>query len=180
MYIALGVVAALALFLLFVASRPSEFRIARSLSIRATPAELFARVNDFHRWSDWSPYDRRDPGLKKTYEGPASGPGAIYRWSGNGEVGEGSMTLRESVPTSRIEIDLAFLKPFPGNNRVVFTFEPMGAETTVTWAMTGRFAFVPKLAGVFVNMDRMIGKDFEAGLASLRDLSTRPSTRPRA
>ncbi len=175
MYLALGFAAALVAFLLYVASRPSEFSISRTLAIRATSAELFSRVNDFHRWADWSPYDKRDPSLQRTFEGAAAGKGAIYRWVGNKDVGEGSMALRESVPASRIEIELAFLKPFPGNNQVVFTFEPSGEETRVTWAMTGRYAFVPKLVGVFLNMDQMIGKDFEAGLASLRDVATRRS-----
>jgi uncharacterized protein YndB with AHSA1/START domain len=173
MYYALGFVASIALFLLFVASRPSAFRIARSCTIAATPAELFARVEDFHRWVDWSPYEKLDPTMKKTFEGPTSGVGAIYRWDGNGKAGTGTMRLVASEAPSRLELTIEFLKPFPGKNQVVFTFEPRGAETEVTWAMEGSFAFVPKMFGVFLNMDRMIGAQFEEGLASLRDVATK-------
>ena len=161
--------ASLGMFALYVASRPSAFRIERSLTIDASAEAIFGLINDFHEWGRWSPWDKLDPTMSKTFEGAASGVGAVYRWRGNNKAGEGSMTLVESAPSSRVVISLAFLKPFAATNKTIFTLEPDGAATRVTWAMEGDNAFPAKLFGVFMNMDELVGKDFTAGLANLRD-----------
>jgi hypothetical protein len=163
----LGLAVTLGLFALYVASRPSAFRITRSLSIDAPAGALFALINDFRAWTEWSPWDKVDPDLQRIYEGAESGVGAVYRWKGP-KTGEGVMTLIESVEPSKVEIDLKFLKPFPANNRTVFTLEPEGDATRVTWAMEGNNGFAAKAFGVFMNMDAMIGKDFDKGLAAMK------------
>jgi hypothetical protein len=132
----LGFAVSIGLFLAYVASRPSAFRIERSRTLNARPEAVFALINDFREWAKWSPWDKLDPGLKRTYEGPASGKGAVYRWEGNGKAGAGSMTINETSP-ARIEIALNLLKPFPANNRAIFTMEPDGDRTKLTWAMEG-------------------------------------------
>jgi uncharacterized protein YndB with AHSA1/START domain len=162
-----GLVASFGLFTLYVATRPAAFRIARTRTIPARPEAIFALINDFHGWAQWSPWEKVDPSMTRTYEGPAAGEGATYRWSGNGKAGAGSMVITASVPSSRVEIALAFLKPFPANNTALFTLEPDGDNTRVTWAMEGQNAFPAKAFGVFVNMDEMLGKDFNAGLEAL-------------
>ena len=173
MYYLFAFAGSLGLFALYVASRPAAFRIARSLSIAAPAEVLFGLINDFHQWAEWSPYEHLDPAMTKTFEGPSVGPGAVYRWRGNNKAGEGSMTIRASTPSSRVEIALTFLKPFPANNTATFTLEPDGAATRVTWAMEGENAFAGKLFGVFMNMDQMVGKAFAAGLAALRDAAAK-------
>lgn len=164
----------LGLFALYVATRPSAFRIARSLTIDASPEALFGLINDFHEWVRWSPYEKLDPTMSKTYEGAASGVGAVYRWRGNNKAGEGSMTIAESVPSSRVTISLSFLKPFAATNKAIFTLEPVGAATRVTWAMEGENAFPAKLFGVVMNMDELVGKAFASGLAAMADAAKQP------
>jgi hypothetical protein len=156
------------LFLGFVATRPNSVHVERSATIGAAPEAVFPLVDDFHEWAKWSPWDSRDPQMKKTYTGPESGVGAVYHWSGNDKVGEGQMTLTEALPPSRIGIDLAFIKPFEGHSKTAFTLAPDGAGTRVTWAMDTEEKFVGKVMGVFMNMDKMVGPDFEAGLANLK------------
>ena len=134
--ILIGVAVVVILFIVIVALRPSAFRISRSKSMSGSPSAAFAMVNDHHNWSDWSPWDKLDANMKKTYEGPESGVGAIYRWSGNGSVGEGSNTIVESRPSELIRMKLEFLRPFKGTNDVEFTFQPDGDQTIVTWTMT--------------------------------------------
>lgn len=163
----LGMLAAVGVFVAYVATRPSAFRIARSLTIPASPAVVHGLINDFHEWARWSPYEKYDAAMTKTYEGPSSGVGASYRWSGNNKVGEGSMTITESGP-ERVVIDLRFVKPFTASNTATFTIEPAGDSTKVTWAMTGENAFGAKAFGVFVNMDELVGKDFVAGLEAMK------------
>ena len=167
-YIAIGLAALFVLFLIVVAMQPSGFRIARSASIAAPPATVFGLVNDFHKWGAWSPWEKLDPALKRTYEGPAAGPGAIYSWTGDKRVGEGRMTILESRASELIRIKLEFLKPFKATNTAEFAFKPEGAGTRVEWTMTGTNNFVFKAFGLFMNMDKMIGADFEKGLAAMK------------
>jgi len=149
--------------------QPDTFKITRSTSSKAPPAILFAQVNDFHRWTAWSPWEKLDPAMQRTYEGAPSGPGAIYRWNSvKNEVGQGAMTITDSRPGERVEIELEFLKPFAATNDVVFTFKPVGDETTITWTMSGKANFMGKAMGLFMNMDKLVGSDFEKGLVSLK------------
>ncbi|HEU4408624.1 MAG TPA: SRPBCC family protein [Polyangiaceae bacterium] len=169
--ILIGLGALLVAFVAFVSTRPGTFRIERSARIDAPPGVVFAQVNDFHAWEAWSPWAKLDPNMKATYAGPASGVGASYAWAGNDEVGEGKMTLTESRAPQKVGIRLEFLKPFEATNTTEFTFTPSGATTDVVWSMQGTNNFVSKLMGVFVDMDAMIGADFEKGLASLKQVS---------
>jgi hypothetical protein len=163
------VVAAIVVVLVaVVAMQPTEFRIVRSGAISAPAADVFAQVNDFHNWSAWSPWEKLDPALKRTHEGAPAGTGAIYSWIGNKKVGEGRMTLTESKPTDLIRIKLEFLKPFKATNTAEFTFKPEGNQTVVTWSMIGRKNFMLKAFGLFMNMDKMVGGDFEKGLANMK------------
>jgi hypothetical protein len=169
--IVLAVVALVAIFLVYVATRPTEFRYERSIVVAAPAERAFAQVNDFHAWAAWSPWEKLDPQLKRTFSGAPSGAGAAYAWQGNGKVGEGRMTIEKSVAASLISIRLEFLRPFAATNTAIFTFAPAAGGTKVTWAMEGRHAFVPKAMSVFCNMDKMIGGSFEAGLASIKSLA---------
>ena len=157
-------------FVVVVATRPSEFRITRTATISAPPSAVFAQVNDFHNWLAWSPWEKLDPALKRTYEGAPAKTGAIYSWAGNKQVGEGRMTLTKSRPSDLIRIKLEFLKPFAATNTAEFTFQPEGHQTVVTWSMTGKHNFMSKAFCLFMNMDKMVGGDFEKGLASLKSV----------
>jgi Polyketide cyclase / dehydrase and lipid transport len=167
----LALLVGLAALLLYVASRPDTFRVERSASIAAAPEAIFPMIEDFHRWGPWSPYEKRDPAMKRTYSGAPSGPGAVYAWEGNRDIGKGRMEIAESSPPSRVALKLDFSEPFEAHNTVVFTLVPEGDATRVTWAMDGRNAFVSKLMGLVLDMDDMIGRDFEAGLANLKSLA---------
>jgi hypothetical protein len=156
------------LLAIFIATRPGPFRVSRVATILAAPAAIFPHVNDFRKWSAWSPYDRFDPNLKKTFEGPPAGAGAVYRWNGNGRVGEGSTSIVESRPHDLIRIRLQFVRPFKCDNPVEFTFEPQGDATRVTWTMTGEYNFMTKAIGLIMNMDKMTGDQFAEGLANLK------------
>jgi hypothetical protein len=160
-------------FVAIVATRPAEFRVARTATMAAPPPKVFAQVNDFHRWTAWNPFAKLDPGIKETYEGPPAGAGAVYTWVGNKQVGEGRMTIVESKPDELVRIQLQFLKPFAGNSVAEFTFRPVGDNTVVTWSMTGQNNFMAKAIHLFVNMDRMIGGKFEEGLADMKAIVER-------
>lgn len=167
--IAFAVLAAFILILvLVVAARPSDFRIARSASFSAAPDRLFGEVNDLHKWEAWSPWAKRDLAMKQDYGGPPAGTGATYHWDGNKDVGEGRMTITESVPSSLIRIKLEFMRPFAAINTSEFILKPEGGGTHLTWAMTGKHNFVVKFFTLFMDMDKMVGGDFEKGLASLK------------
>jgi hypothetical protein len=166
--IALAVI--IIVFLVIVAMQPSDFRIVRSAAISARAAAVFAQVNDFHKWEAWSPWAKLDPAAKATFEGPSAGTGAIFRWAGNREVGEGSMTITESRPSDLIRIKLEFSKPFAATNAAEFTFKPGGNQTTVTWSMEGKNNFIAKAICLFMNMDKMVGGQFEKGLASMKSI----------
>jgi hypothetical protein len=162
-----GVVGA---FAAIVARRPSEFRVARSTTIAAPPSAVFAEVNDFHRWEAWNPWGKIDPAMKQSYEGAPAGTGAIYTWSGNSKVGEGRMTLTESRPNDLIRINLEFFKPFRATNTTEFTFKPEDQQTAVTWTMMGKNNFMAKAVHLFMNMDKMVGGQFEKGLAQMKSV----------
>ena len=166
--IALVIVVAIAGILIFAATKPDTFRVERSIAIKAPPEKIFPLINDFKQWDAWSPWEKKDPAMKRTYGPATSGKGAHYAWQGNSDVGQGSMDITESVPPSKVALKLDFVKPFEGHNVVEFTLVPRGESTDVTWSMSGPAPFMSKVMQVFVNMDRMIGKDFEAGLASLK------------
>jgi uncharacterized protein YndB with AHSA1/START domain len=166
--LAIAAVVILVLLVVFVATRPTEFRVTRSTRVMAPPARVFARVNDFHQWEAWNPWGKMDPHMKQTYEGPPGGVGSVYSWVGNSQVGEGRMTVVESRPDELIQIKLEFFKPFAATNRAEFTFESEGAATTVTWSMSGERNFITKAIGLFMNMDKMIGGQFEKGLADMK------------
>jgi uncharacterized protein YndB with AHSA1/START domain len=148
--------------------QPNNFRVARSQAIKAPPEKIYAYLVDFRSWPNWSPYEKKDPAMKRTLSGPPSGVGAVYAWDGNNDVGQGRMEIIEARPASRVAIKLDFIKPFEGHNRAEFTLEPRGDATQVTWAILGPRPFVSKVMCLFLDMDKMIGKDFEAGLANLK------------
>lgn len=154
-------------FAVVVARSPGDFRIERSASMAAPPERVFAQVNDFQAWEAWSPWAKTDPAMKQSYEGAPAGEGAVYTWKGNSRAGEGRMEILESDPSRRIGIDLQFVKPFPARNVTEFTFTPEGAGTRVRWTMTGKSNFACKAFAVFMSMDKMVGTDFEKGLAAL-------------
>jgi hypothetical protein len=166
--IAVIVVLAVVVVLVLAARKPDHFRVQRSASIEALPERIFPLINDFHRWDAWSPWERKDPDMKRTFSGAGSGRGSIYEWAGNSNVGTGRMEIVESTAPSRVAIRLDFLKPFEAHNSATFTMEPAGKATNVTWVMDGPTPFLGKIMHVFMNMDRMVGTDFEAGLANLK------------
>lgn len=158
-------------FAIFVTTRPDSFRVERSAQVAAAPTVIHAALSDFHRWADWSPWEKLDPTMKKEYSGPAAGTGASYHWVGNDKVGEGRMTITESVPGDHVTIRLEFIKPWEATNTTVFQLTPDGTSTRVSWRMEGKNGFMAKAFSVFMNMDAMIGKDFEQGLAALREIT---------
>jgi hypothetical protein len=154
--------------LIYAATKPDTFRVQRSASMNASPEKIFALINDFHSWGFWSPYEKKDPAMKRTYSGAATGKGAEYEWDGDKNVGKGRMEITESTPPSKIMINLDFVKPFEAHNIAEFTLETRGDSTNVTWAMHGPLPYIAKVMHVFLNMDSMVGKDFETGLANLK------------
>jgi polyketide cyclase/dehydrase/lipid transport protein len=157
-----------AAFVIIVATRPAGFRIVRSMTMAAPASTAFAQVNDFHNWQAWSPWAKLDPSMQQSYDGAPAGNGATYSWIGNKKVGEGRMTLTESRPNEFVRITLQFIRPFAATNITEFTFRPEGGSTHVTWSMSGNSNFVHKAFGLFVNMDQLVGRDFEKGLAQMK------------
>ena len=173
-YILLGVLAVLAVLALYVSTRSSEFRVSRSATMTAPAEAIFAQVNDFHRWEAWSPWAKMDPNAKNTFEGPASGRGAKFSWSGSSKtVGEGSMVIVESRPSQLIRIQLDFIRPFKGTNDVEFTFKPVGQRTDVTWSMSGKNNFMGKLIGLFMDCEKMVNEQYDKGLANIKEIVER-------
>jgi uncharacterized protein YndB with AHSA1/START domain len=179
MTVLLVVVVALAALAGFIATRPADFRLVRSRRLAAPPRAVFDLVNDFHRWPEWSPWEKLDPHLKRELSGPASGTGAAYHWSGNAKAGEGRMTITDSQPPSRVTIRLEFIKPWTATNTTTFDFAPSGGGTDVTWAMAGTNNFMMKAFSLFMDMEKAVGPDFERGLASL-DAATSPPGGPKS
>ena len=174
MTLALVFAAAVAALLIYAATRPDAFRVQRDTHIQAPPERVFALLNDFRRWSEWSPWEKLDPAMQRSHSGAAAGPGAVYAWQGNGKVGAGRMEIKQAAAPRNLSIQLDFIKPFAARNTSEFTLESQGAATHLVWAMHGPSPFISKLMGVFVSMDKMIGKDFETGLANLKAASERP------
>lgn len=168
MNIVVLLVIALVALALYANSRPDTFRVQRATTIQASPEKIFSLVNDFHRWPSWSPWEKLDPAMQKTHSGSPAGKGAVYEWVGNSKVGQGRMEITETVAPNRIAIKLDFLKPMEAHNVAEFSLATRGDATEVVWSMHGPAPFVSKLMGVFVSMDRLIGKDFETGLANLK------------
>ncbi|QPC90056.1 SRPBCC family protein [Mesorhizobium sp. INR15] len=158
----------IAAVLVYAATRPDSFVVTRSANIKATPEAIFPMINDFRHWSAWSPYEKLDPEMRRTLSGAETGKGAAYAWDGNSKAGTGRMEITDATAPSRVSLKLDFEKPFRANNTVDFTLTPAGGDTAVTWAMRGSRPFIAKLMGLVMNFDRLIGKDFEAGLANLK------------
>src|SRR6218665_2773873 len=166
--IGIAVVVLIAAVLALAATRPDTFRVERSVTIKAPPDKVFALLDDFHQWTQWSPWERMDPAMKRTHGGAPKGKGALYGWEVNKDVGKGQMEINEATPPSRLFVKLDFLPPFEAHNTAEFVLVPQGDATTVTWAMFGPNLFIGKVMSLFVSMDRLVGKDFESGLANLK------------
>jgi hypothetical protein len=162
---------AIAVVLLLALTKPNTFAVQRAISIKAPAEKIFALINDFHQWGTWSPYENKDPAMKRTYSGAENGKGAVYAWDGNNNVGSGRMEILDTSVPSKIVIKLDFFKPFEGHNTAEFTMLPQGDATNLTWVMRGPAVFVSKVMQVFMNLDKMIGKDFEVGLGNLKKLT---------
>jgi len=171
--IAIVLVVAVAIILILAATKPESFSVQRVITVQAPPERIFPLINDFHQWGSWSPYENKDPAMKRSYSGAASGTGAVYAWEGNKNVGSGRMEILDASAPSKIVIKLDFFTPFEGHNTAEFTMLPQGDATNVTWLMHGPLPFMGKIMHVFINMDRMVGKDFEIGLANLKRLAKR-------
>jgi uncharacterized protein YndB with AHSA1/START domain len=169
--IAAALAIAIAIVLILAAAQPATFSVRRATTVEAPAEKIFPLINDFHQWGSWSPYENKDPAMKRTYSGAASGKGAVYAWDGNKNVGSGKMEILEASAPSKVVIKLDFITPFEGHNTAEFTMLPQGDATNLTWVMRGPMPFMMKVLHVFINMDRMIGKDFEAGLANLKRLT---------
>jgi len=167
-YILITVAVIVIAFLIVAARQPDMFRVERSMAISAPPEEVFAEVNDFHKWQLWSPFVEYGRNMTMSYAGPAEGEGAVYAWSGNSKAGQGRMTMIESWPAALIRIRLEFTRPFNATNAAEFTFDPDEGQTIVTWAMIGKNSFMFKAMHTVMNMDKMVGRDFERGLAKLK------------
>jgi len=162
---------AIAVVLILALTKPDALRVQRTTSIRAPAEKIFPLINDFRQWRSWSPYEDRDPALKRTYSGAESGKGAVYAWDGNKNVGSGRMEILDASAPSKIVIKLDFFKPFEGHHTAEFTMLPQGDVTNLSWTMYGPAVFLSKVMQVFMNLDRMIGRDFETGLANLKKLT---------
>jgi hypothetical protein len=167
--VALVVLAVLGLAL----TKPSELFVERQATISATPSVVYALINDLHRFNEWSPWAKRDPEMTTSFEGPSSGVGASYSWRGNRDVGVGRLTITDALIDSKVGMRLEFIEPFAATNQVQFSLTPSAEGTRVTWAMSGRNDFMSKLGSVFIDVEGMIGKDFDSGLRSLKTLAER-------
>lgn len=168
---ALVVVVLIAAVLIYAATKPDVFRVQRTASIKAPPEKIFTHINDLDRFAAWSPYERKDPNMKKTRRGPTAGQGAVEAWEGNKDVGSGQLEIIESTPPTKVTMKLDMVKPFEAHNIVEFTLAPNGDATDVTWAMHGKTPYLAKIVHVFFNVDKMVGGDFEAGLANLKAIA---------
>jgi len=171
--IAIVLAIAIAAVLILAASKPATFSVERAIGIKAPPERIFPLINDFHQWVSWSPYENKDPAMKRSYSGATNGKGAVYGWEGNKNVGSGRMEILDSLMPSKIVIKLDFFTPFEGHNTAEFTMLPQGDGTGVTWLMHGPAPFMSKMMQVFINLDHMIGKDFEIGLSNLKKIAER-------
>jgi uncharacterized protein YndB with AHSA1/START domain len=161
-------VLAVGLVLALAAAKPDVFEVRRSASIKAPPEKIYPLISDLRAFNSWSPYEKKDPAMKRTYSGAQSGKGAVYEWDGDSQVGAGRIAIADTTPPSNVSLELDMFKPFEAHNLVDFTLEPQGDQTKVTWAMRGKTPFMAKIVHVFLNMDRMVGDDFAAGLTNLK------------
>lgn len=175
--IGLGVLVLAAVLVIAIVTRPDTFHIERSVTIAAPAEVIFAQLDDFHRWERWNPFEKLDPNVRRSYVGAPSGVGAVYHYVGNGKVGEGRMTMTEVTPGERVAIKAEFIKPFAAINQTEFTLEPVAGGVSVTWAMSGRQPFMGKAISLVMNMDKVVGKEFETGLAELKRVSEAEATR---
>ena len=160
-------------FVVIVATRPGEFRVTRSAAINASPDTVFNQVNDLHKWEAWSPWAKMDPAAKTSYEGPPTGVGSSFAWAGNSRIGEGRMTITDSRPAELVRFRLDFLKPFKGTNVAEFGFKAKDGQTEVTWTMSGANNFLTKAFQMFVDCEKMVGGQFEQGLADMKTIAER-------
>jgi len=165
------VAVAIAAVLTLAAMRPDDFRVERRLLIKAPPEKLFRYIDNLHGFNEWSPFLEKDPQLKGTFSGPDAGPGAKYEWLGNSAVGQGAMEIQSHVPNQQVLVKMNYIKPFPSQSTVEFGLKPQAGGTEVSWAIYGPQAFLPKVMGVFVSMDKMVGPDFDKGLQNMRKLA---------
>lgn len=172
--IVIVIVLAVVGLLAYAAMQPDDFRIERSATVNAPPERIYPHIASLRAWGPWSPWEKKDPAMKRTFSGPESGVGAAYAWEGDKNVGTGKMTILEATPSHKVVIKLEFLKPFEATNTAEFTLQPAGTSTTIIWAMYGKNNFLSKLMCVFVNMEKMVGPDFEAGLAGLKSVAEKP------
>lgn len=157
----------------YATTKPDEFRVQRASTIKASPEKIYPLLTNFRSWSLWSPWENKDPGMKRRFGGTQQGTGAVYAWDGDSNVGEGEMTIVEAVPASKVAVDLKFTRPFEARNRVDFTLEPQGESTRVTWVMHGKSPFLAKVMQVFFDMDKMVGPDMDQGLVNLKAAAER-------
>jgi Polyketide cyclase / dehydrase and lipid transport len=169
--IAIGAGVLIAGLLVFAATKANTFRVERAIRIQAPPAAIFAFIEDFRNWPAWSPYEKLDPAMRKTYSGAPAGTGAAYEWSGNNKAGAGRMAITSTLPASNVTIKLDFSRPFEGHNTAEFNLVPEGGATKVTWSVYGPQAYVAKIMTIFVSMETLVGKEFESGLASLKTVA---------
>lgn len=167
----IAVVVLLVLLLIYTATRPDTFRVERTANIKAPPEKIFALINDFREWEPWSPWEKIDPAVKRSYSGSASGEGAVYEWNGNKNLGQGRMEIIESWPPAKVLIKIDFIKPFQAHNTIEFTLVRHDDYTAVTQAMYGPSPFMSKLMGIFCSMDKMVGQKYEEGLANLKAIA---------
>jgi len=177
--IAIALLVVIAVFMLVVAMQPNEFKIQRSTLVSAPASRIYPIISDLHRWDDWSPWSKMDPAMKKSFEGPAKGLGAIYSWEGNDKVGTGRQTITAVTPNERVEIKLEFMKPWQATNTVEFLLREAQDGVQVVWSMSGKNNFMGKAFGLLMNMDKMVGGDFEKGLASLKELAEKAPATPK-
>jgi uncharacterized protein YndB with AHSA1/START domain len=175
--IAVVLAVAIAVILILAAAKPDTFSVRRAAMVKAPPEKIFSLINDFHRWGTWSPWENKDPAMKRTYSGAESGKGAVYAWDGNRSVGAGRMEILDASSPSKIVIKLDFFKPFEGHNTAEFAFVPEATATNVIWVMQGPSSFMSRVMQVFMDLDKMIGRDFEAGLANLKTLTENGPTK---
>ena len=171
--IAVVLAVAIAIALILAATKQNTFSVQRATTIKAPPEKIFPLINDFHQWGSWSPYEHKDPAMKRSYSGAESGKGSVYAWDGNRNVGSGRMEILDTSAPSKIVIKLDFFRPFEGHNTAEFTLRPQGDATNLSWLMHGPAPFMSKLMQVFMNIDNMVGQDFEVGLANLKRLAER-------
>jgi uncharacterized protein YndB with AHSA1/START domain len=176
--ILIGLVVVIIILVVVILLQPATYQVERSTTINAPAEVVFAQVNDFHKWNAWSPWAKLDPAMKQTFEGAPAGTGAVYTWVGNKEVGKGRMAITDSHPSDLVKIKLDFLKPFAASSVTEFTFTPQGNQTLVKWKMTGDNNFISKAFHLVMNMDKMIGGDFEKGLAQMKAVAEAAPKQP--